>query len=215
MILLCYAILLWVEKSWRVEFVLVGVSGQPAGEAVGGLGQEGVSSWRGCSWRRWTRRRQSERVERSTYSHQPSDRARAASLPSPSPSPPPEKIIQNLFIHIFSHVWPCFRCVFAGIALSVFTSFKTHKHYLGPWSSFHLQWRFSTSLANNICSNIFHIHGSCHLWRLGANRQIDLTEELVEVALVSKEGDHDQNGKEEEGDDCFPQVNFVLQIVNS
>ena len=75
---------------------------------------------------------QSERVERSTYSHQPSDRARAASLPSPSPSPPPEKIIQNLFIHIFSHVWSCFRCVFAGIALSVFTSFKTHKHYLGP-----------------------------------------------------------------------------------
>ena len=36
---------------------------------------------------------QSERVERSTYSHQPSDRARAASLPSPSPSPPPEQII--------------------------------------------------------------------------------------------------------------------------
>ena len=33
---------------------------------------------------------------------------------------------------------------------------------------------------------------------------LDLTEDLVEVSLVSEEGDHNENWEEEEGDDCFP-----------
>ena len=40
----------------------------------------------------------------------------------------------------------------------------------------------------------------------------DLAEDLVEVSLVRKEGNDDQNREEEEGDDRFPQVDHVLQI---
>ena len=39
----------------------------------------------------------------------------------------------------------------------------------------------------------------------------DLTEDLVEVAFVGKECDHNKNWEEEESDNCFPQIHFVLE----
>ena len=45
------------------------------------------------------------------------------------------------------------------------------------------------------------------------NKQMDLTEDLVEMSLVGEEGDHNQNREEEESEDCLPQVNHILQIV--
>ena len=40
---------------------------------------------------------------------------------------------------------------------------------------------------------------------------LDLTEDLVEVAFVGKECDHNKNWEEEESDNCFPQIHFVLE----
>ena len=40
----------------------------------------------------------------------------------------------------------------------------------------------------------------------------DLAEELVEVSLVRKERDHNEDREQEESHNCFPEINFVLGI---